>query len=75
MDSEMDEDLDDCGEPPAKREKNELAQAYQVGCMQPSLDGSVQQSLVLNQIHGEHIVTSTQTIRQCSATGNTYTAV
>ncbi|XP_069818008.1 transcription factor RFX3 isoform X4 [Dendropsophus ebraccatus] len=75
VESEMDEELDDSGEPPAKREKTELGQAFQVGCMQPSLEGSVQQSLVLNQIHSEHIVTSTQTIRQCSATGNTYTAV
>ncbi|KAG8595629.1 hypothetical protein GDO81_001580 [Engystomops pustulosus] len=75
VESEMDEELDDSAEPPAKREKTELGQAFQVGCMQPSLEGSVQQSLVLNQIHSEHIVTSTQTIRQCSATGNTYTAV
>uniref|UniRef100_A0A8C5LQL1 Transcription factor RFX3 n=1 Tax=Leptobrachium leishanense TaxID=445787 RepID=A0A8C5LQL1_9ANUR len=75
VDSEIDEDLDDSGEPPAKREKTELSQAFQVGCMQPSLEGSVQQSLVLNQLHSEHIVTSTQTIRQCSTTGNTYTAV
>ncbi|XP_069620209.1 transcription factor RFX3 isoform X1 [Ranitomeya imitator] len=75
VESEIDEELDDSGEPPAKREKTELGQAFQVGCMQPSLEGSVQQSLVLNQIHSEHIVTSTQTIRQCSATGNTYTAV
>ncbi|XP_075683681.1 transcription factor RFX3 isoform X2 [Rhinoderma darwinii] len=75
VESEMDEELDDSGEPPAKREKTELGQTFQVGCMQPSLEGSVQQSLVLNQIHSEHIVTSTQTIRQCSATGNTYTAV
>ncbi|XP_073491041.1 transcription factor RFX3 isoform X1 [Aquarana catesbeiana] len=75
VDSEMEEEMDDCGEPPAKREKTELAQAFQVGCMQPSLEGNVQQSLVLNQIHSEHIVSSTQTIRQCSATGNTYTAV
>lgn len=75
VDSEMEEEMDDCGEPLAKREKTELAQAFQVGCMQPSLEGNVQQSLVLNQIHSEHIVSSTQTIRQCSATGNTYTAV
>ncbi|XP_018113896.1 transcription factor RFX3 isoform X3 [Xenopus laevis] len=75
VESDIDEDLDDSGEPPAKREKTELSQAFQVGCMQPSLEGSVQQSLVLNQLHSEHIVTSTQTIRQCSATGNTYTAV
>ncbi|XP_063770034.1 transcription factor RFX3 isoform X4 [Pseudophryne corroboree] len=75
VESEMDEELDDSGEPQAKREKTELGQTFQVGCMQPSLEGSVQQSLVLNQIHSEHIVTSTQTIRQCSATGNTYTAV
>ncbi|OCT57236.1 transcription factor RFX3 isoform X3 [Xenopus laevis] len=75
VESEIDEELDDSGEPPAKREKTELSQAFPVGCMQPSLESSVQQSLVLNQLHSEHIVTSTQTIRQCSATGNTYTAV
>lgn len=74
VESEMDEELDDSSEPQAKREKTELNQAFPVGCMQPVLESSVQPSL-LNPIHSEHIVTSTQTIRQCSATGNTYTAV
>ncbi|XP_072601421.1 transcription factor RFX3-like isoform X1 [Vulpes vulpes] len=74
VESEMDEELDDSSEPQAKREKTELNQAFPVGCMQPVLEGGVQPSL-LNPIHSEHIVTSTQTIRQCSATGNTYTAV
>lgn len=74
VESEMDEDLDDSSEPQAKREKTELSQAFQVGCMQPVLESGVQPSL-LSPIHSEHIVTSTQTIRQCSATGNTYTAV
>ncbi|XP_071456705.1 transcription factor RFX3 isoform X1 [Marmota flaviventris] len=74
VESEMDEELDDSSEPQAKREKTELSQAFPVGCMQPVLESSVQPSL-LNPIHSEHIVTSTQTIRQCSATGNTYTAV
>lgn len=74
VESEMDEELDDSSEPQAKREKTELTPAFPVGCMQPVLESSVQPSL-LNPIHSEHIVTSTQTIRQCSATGNTYTAV
>uniref|UniRef100_A0A8C5UYR8 Transcription factor RFX3 n=1 Tax=Microcebus murinus TaxID=30608 RepID=A0A8C5UYR8_MICMU len=74
VESEMDEELDDSSEPQAKREKTELSQAFPVGCMQPVLESGVQPSL-LNPIHSEHIVTSTQTIRQCSATGNTYTAV
>ncbi|NXT49467.1 RFX3 factor, partial [Pluvianellus socialis] len=74
VESEIDEELDENGEPQAKREKTELNQAFQVGCMQPVLESGVQQNL-LNPIHNEHIVTTTQTIRQCSATGNTYTAV
>lgn len=74
VESEMDEDLDDSSEPQAKREKTELSQAFPVGCMQPVLESGVQPSL-LNPLHSEHIVTSPQTIRQCSATGNTYTAV
>ncbi|XP_015422381.1 PREDICTED: transcription factor RFX3 [Myotis davidii] len=74
VESEMDEELDDSSEPQAKREKTELTPAFPVGCLQPVLESSVQPSL-LNPIHSEHIVTSTQTIRQCSATGNTYTAV
>lgn len=74
VESEMDEDLDDSSEPQAKREKTELSQAFPVGCMQPVLESGVQPSL-LSPVHSEHIVTSTQTIRQCSATGNTYTAV
>uniref|UniRef100_A0A8C5THQ2 Transcription factor RFX3 n=1 Tax=Malurus cyaneus samueli TaxID=2593467 RepID=A0A8C5THQ2_9PASS len=44
------------GEPQAKREKTELNQAFQVGCMQPVLETGVQQNL-LNPIHNEHIVT------------------
>lgn len=74
VESEIDEELDESGEPQAKREKTELNQAFQVGCMQPVLESGVQQNL-LNPIHNEHIVATTQTIRQCSATGNTYTAV
>uniref|UniRef100_A0A8C4JTH3 Transcription factor RFX3 n=1 Tax=Dromaius novaehollandiae TaxID=8790 RepID=A0A8C4JTH3_DRONO len=74
VESEIDEELDENGEPQAKREKTELNQAFQVDCMQPVLESGVQQNL-LNPLHNEHIVTSTQTIRQCSATGNTYTAV
>lgn len=75
VESEIEEELDENGEPQAKREKTELNQAFQVGCMQqPVLESGVEQSL-LNPLHNEHIVTNTQTIRQCSATGNTYTAV
>ncbi|XP_064900742.1 transcription factor RFX3-like isoform X2 [Columba livia] len=75
VESEIEEELDENGEPQAKKEKTELNQAFQVGCMQqPVLESGVEQSL-LNPLHNEHIVTNTQTIRQCSATGNTYTAV
>lgn len=74
VESEIDEELDESGEPQAKREKTEISQAFQVGCLQPVLESGVQQNL-LNPLHNEHIVTATQTIRQCSATGNTYTAV
>ncbi|ETE71429.1 Transcription factor RFX3, partial [Ophiophagus hannah] len=74
VESEIDEEMDDSGEPQAKREKTEISQAFQVGCLQPVLETGVQQNL-LNPLHNEHIVTATQTIRQCSATGNTYTAV
>ncbi|NWT06390.1 RFX3 factor, partial [Mionectes macconnelli] len=74
VESEIEEEMDENGEPQAKREKTELNQAFQVGCMQPVLESGVQQNL-LNPIHNEHIVATTQTIRQCSATGNTYTAV
>lgn len=74
VESEIDEELDESGEPPAKREKTEINQVFQVGCMQPVLESGVQQNL-LNPIHNEHIVATAQTIRQCSATGNTYTAV
>uniref|UniRef100_A0A672UH35 Transcription factor RFX3 n=1 Tax=Strigops habroptila TaxID=2489341 RepID=A0A672UH35_STRHB len=75
VESEIEEELNENGEPQAKREKTELNQAFQVGCMQqPMLESGVEQSL-LNPLHNEHIVTNSQTIRQCSATGNTYTAV
>ncbi|XP_063280179.1 transcription factor RFX3-like isoform X3 [Prinia subflava] len=69
------EESDENGEPRAKREKTDLNQAFQVGCLQqPVLESRIEPSL-LNPIHNEHIVTNTQTIRQCSATGNTYTEV
>ncbi|KAM6394723.1 transcription factor RFX3-like isoform 2-T2 [Rhynochetos jubatus] len=75
VESEVEEELDENGEPQAKREKTELNEAFQVGCMQqPVLERGVEQNL-LNPLHNEHIVTNTQTIRQCRATGNTYTAV
>ncbi|XP_041333502.1 transcription factor RFX3-like [Pyrgilauda ruficollis] len=75
LESEIEEEMDENGGPQAKREKTDLNQAFQVGCLQqPVLESGIEQSL-LNPIHDEHIVTNTQTIRQCSATGNTYTAV
>ncbi|XP_033929664.1 transcription factor RFX3-like [Melopsittacus undulatus] len=75
VESEIEEELDENGEPQAKREKTELNQAFQVGSVQqPMLESGVAQSL-LNPLHNEHIVISSQTIRQCSATGNAYTAV
>lgn len=66
------EDMDENGEPQDKRKKTEL---HQVGCVQqPALESGVEQNL-LNPLHNKHIVANTQTVRQCSATGNTYTAV
>ncbi|CAF99219.1 unnamed protein product [Tetraodon nigroviridis] len=87
MDSDLDEDADDSGEPLAKREKSEheVIQVIQVGALE---DGShpvvgvvqpgVLHSLPQPQNHTEHILSpssATPTIRHCSATGNTYASV
>ncbi|XP_043917033.1 transcription factor RFX3 [Protopterus annectens] len=74
VESEIDEELEDSGEPLVKRGKHELNQALPVGCVQTMLDSTLQQTL-LNPLHTEHIISSTPTIRQCTTTGNTYTAV
>uniref|UniRef100_A0A4W5M837 Regulatory factor X, 3 (influences HLA class II expression) n=1 Tax=Hucho hucho TaxID=62062 RepID=A0A4W5M837_9TELE len=75
MDSDLEEDMEESGEPLAKREKAEVEhehqviQVIQVGALE---DGS-------NPVnHAEHILTpsaATTTIRHCSATGNTYASV
>lgn len=88
MDSDLDDDIEDTGEPLAKREKSdhEVIQVIQVGALE---DGShpvvgVVQPGVLHSLpqpqqdHSEHILTpsaATPTIRHCSATGNTYASV
>lgn len=88
MDSDLDEDAEESGEPLAKREKSEheVIQVIQVGALE---DGShpvvgVVQPGVLHSLpqppqdHTEHILTpsaATPTIRHCSATGNTYASV
>eukprot|EP00064_Thunnus_orientalis_P009054 superscaffoldBa00001124_g9077 len=88
MDSDLEEDTEESGEPLAKREKSEheVIQVIQVGALE---DGShpvvgVVQPGVLHSLpqppqdHTEHILTpsaGTPTIRHCSATGNTYASV
>ncbi|XP_038134981.1 transcription factor RFX3 isoform X2 [Cyprinodon tularosa] len=88
MDSDLEEDTEESGEPLAKREKpeHEVIQVIQVGgleggphpvvgVVQPSVLHSLPQAL---QDHTEHILTSsagTPTIRHCSTTGNTYASV
>ncbi|XP_064422376.1 transcription factor RFX3 [Latimeria chalumnae] len=75
VESEMDEELDDSGEPPAKREKTELNQTLQGVCVQPAIDTGIQQNLLTPLNQAEHIISNSPIIRQCSTTGNTYTAV
>lgn len=88
MDSDLEEDTEESGEPLAKREKSdhEVIQVIQVGALE---DGShpvvgvvqpgVLHALPQHQNHTEHILTpsaaATPTIRHCSATGNTYASV
>ena len=88
MDSDLEDDTEESGEPLAKREKSEheVIQVIQVGALE---DGShpvvgVVQPGVLHSLpqppqdHTEHILTpsaGTPTIRHCSATGNTYASV
>uniref|UniRef100_A0A8D3CPS1 Transcription factor RFX3 n=1 Tax=Scophthalmus maximus TaxID=52904 RepID=A0A8D3CPS1_SCOMX len=74
MDSDLDEDTEDSGEPLAKREKSEheVIQVIQVG---PGVLHSLPQP---PQDHTEHILTpsaGTPNIRHCSTTGNTYASV
>uniref|UniRef100_A0A3Q3FTC8 Transcription factor RFX3 n=1 Tax=Labrus bergylta TaxID=56723 RepID=A0A3Q3FTC8_9LABR len=74
MDSDLEDDLEETGEPLAKREKSEheVIQVIQVG---PGVLHSLPQP---QQDHSEHILTpsaGTPTIRHCSATGNTYASV
>ncbi|KAJ8401598.1 hypothetical protein AAFF_G00379150 [Aldrovandia affinis] len=81
MESEAEDETEDCGEPLAKREKVEVIQVLQVGALEgggSAVVGVVQPG-VLNSLpqpasgHTEHILTPT--IRHCSSTGNTYTSV
>ncbi|XP_064833841.1 transcription factor RFX3-like isoform X2 [Oncorhynchus masou masou] len=89
MDSDLEEDMEESGEPLAKREKAEVEhehqviQVIQVGALE---DGSnpvveVLQPGILHSLpqppqnHAEHILAATTTIRHCSATGNTYASV
>uniref|UniRef100_A0A6Q2WWV3 Transcription factor RFX3 n=1 Tax=Esox lucius TaxID=8010 RepID=A0A6Q2WWV3_ESOLU len=73
MDSDLEEDMEETGEPLAKREKAELEHEHQV--IQPGILHSLPQP---PQDHAEHILTpssATPTIRHCSATGNSYASV
>uniref|UniRef100_A0A3B4TMZ1 Transcription factor RFX3 n=1 Tax=Seriola dumerili TaxID=41447 RepID=A0A3B4TMZ1_SERDU len=74
MDSDLEDDTEESGEPLAKREKSEheVIQVIQVG---PGVLHSLPQP---PQDHTEHILTpsaGTPTIRHCSTTGNTYASV
>lgn len=88
MDSDLEEDTEDSGEPLAKREKpeHEVIQVIQVGALEDGshpVVGVVQHSVLHSlqqplQDHTEHILTpsaGTPTIRHCSTTGNTYASV
>lgn len=88
MDSDLEEDTEESGEPLAKREKSEheVIQVIQVGALEDGshpVVGVVQPSVLHSlpqppQDHTEHILTpstATPTIRHCSATGNTYASV
>ncbi|XP_077398459.1 transcription factor RFX3 isoform X3 [Vanacampus margaritifer] len=87
MDSDLDEDAEESGEPLAKREKSEheVIQVIQVGALEDGshpVVGVVQPSVLHSlpqppQDHGEHIPTpsAAPAIRHCGATGNTYASV
>ncbi|XP_034048802.1 transcription factor RFX3 isoform X1 [Thalassophryne amazonica] len=88
MDSDLEEDAEESGEPLAKQEKleHEVIQVIQVSATEDGshpVVGVVQQGVVHSlpqppQDHNEHILTpsaATPTIRLCSATGNTYASV
>ncbi|XP_077479008.1 transcription factor RFX3 isoform X1 [Stigmatopora argus] len=88
MDSDLDEEPEETGEPLAKREKseNDVIQVIQVGSLEDGCHpvvGMVQPSVLQSlpqppRDHGEHIQTpspGTPNIRHCSATGNTYAPV
>lgn len=81
MESEAEDEAEDCGEPVTKREKVEVIQVLQVGALDGgggAVVGMVQPG-VLSSLpptasgHTEHILTPT--IRHCSSTGSTYTSV
>uniref|UniRef100_A0A4W3HJB4 Transcription factor RFX3 n=1 Tax=Callorhinchus milii TaxID=7868 RepID=A0A4W3HJB4_CALMI len=74
VDSEMDEELDDSGEPPSKREKMDMNQTLQGACAQSPLDNSMQQDLLI-PLHADQIITSVSSARHCTSAGSTYTAV
>ncbi|XP_042364952.1 transcription factor RFX3 [Plectropomus leopardus] len=88
MDSDLEDDTEESGEPLAKREKSEheVIQVIQVGALEDGshpVVGVVQPSVLHSlpqppQDHAEHILTpsaGTPTIRHCSTTGNTYASV
>ncbi|XP_061555472.1 transcription factor RFX3 isoform X1 [Phycodurus eques] len=88
MDSDLDEETEESGEPVAKREKSEheVIQVIQVGALEDGshpVVGVVQPSVLHSlpqprQDRGEHMLTppaGAPAIRRCSATGNTYASV
>ncbi|XP_024917915.1 transcription factor RFX3 isoform X4 [Cynoglossus semilaevis] len=89
MDSDLEEDSEECGEPLAKREKSEheVIQVIQVSGLDDGshpVVGVVQPTVLHHSLpqppldHTEHILTpsaGTPNIRHCSTTGNTYASV
>uniref|UniRef100_A0AAY4BL89 Transcription factor RFX3 n=1 Tax=Denticeps clupeoides TaxID=299321 RepID=A0AAY4BL89_9TELE len=84
IDSDMDDEVEETGEPQAKREKTEteVIHVLQVGAME---DGSSAVVGMLSTLptepstdHSEHILTTpmpTSTIRHCGSTGTSYASV
>ncbi|XP_023663982.1 transcription factor RFX3 isoform X2 [Paramormyrops kingsleyae] len=88
MESDLDEDMEDSGEPLAKREKaeTEVIQVLQVGALEDggsAVVGVIQPDMLssLSQPPADRVdhilvpVGATPTIQHCSATGNTYASV
>ncbi|XP_072137865.1 transcription factor RFX3-like isoform X5 [Mobula birostris] len=74
VESEMDDELEDSGEPPFKREKIDLNQTLQGVCVASPLNSTIQPDPLI-PLHADQIITSVASARHCNAAGSTYTAV